>query len=552
MNQLIKNTINPVSNQPNKLAFQNPELSYTVTSRDILPSLGISEYLQMLFPFIKPSQVTSLFGFTYDFSPLFGGRQFNQKHTLTRHHLEEMETLGIHLSMNMTNHFFSEEAYQASMPLLEKHHKNGNLITCLNDTLAERIRKDFPNYSLKASIIKNLNTLSKVEHALQLYDDVVIPMDKNDDTEFLAALPEKQRIILFANASCAYNCPSRSCYVGFSQENQGKNITSECSIPRLEREPLGKVFFDVNGFYDLGFRKMKLIPPFTPPKKKALTNAFQDHKTWHIYQRAKQKNELIYIVSYPKTGRTWLRYFLTYYTARLKNIDMDVNLASMFNLFPNDTEDTEKGRIAFNTLLRKDIPLIQFSHATYSGVFSNSKTLQILRSIPDTLVSEYFHFTQHLSNDNALITDYLFQDKQGINRLCHYLNSWAKQPQSKDTLTISYESMHRQPTLLFTKVLNFLQIECREDMLKEAIEQANFDNMASQEKRKTIPGHTYDYKNTEARRIRKGEINNYPRYLDEATFRKINKICTETLTETAKQRLADHNLWPITETKENV
>jgi hypothetical protein len=81
-------------------------------------------------------------------------------------------------------------------------------------------------------------------------------MDKNDDDEFLKSIPQKDRIILFGNASCAYTCPQRSCYIGISRGEE----QSTCSKARLPREDKGYVFFDVKKFLSLGFDQIKLVP----------------------------------------------------------------------------------------------------------------------------------------------------------------------------------------------------------------------------------------------------------------------------------------------------
>ena len=183
----------------------------------------------------------------------------------------------INLALTLTNHYFNEEVYQQSYAFLERHHKSGNLINIVSDKLARRLRKDFPKYTLNASIIKNLNTPKKVEHALALYDNAVTPMDKNDDDAFLEALPEKERIILFGNARCAYNCPARTCYVGFSQEIQAKPITGDCSKEKIPRPDLGLVYFDLEKLHNMGFSTFKLIPDKSKQfEKEYLALSFQN------------------------------------------------------------------------------------------------------------------------------------------------------------------------------------------------------------------------------------------------------------------------------------
>jgi hypothetical protein len=205
-------------------------------------------------------QIHSVFGNTVCPCSLYGGRSLKIKHSLTDKHIKDLEKHNIGLSLTLTNHFFSEESYKESLPILKKYHKKGNSVICTNDDLAIRIRNDFKLYSLKASIIKNIGTLKKIEHYLNLYDYITIPMDKNDDDTFLESIKDKKQVILFANANCAYTCPQRSCYLGFSEKIAGKPVTSVCSksqIPRLDR---GAVFFNVKKFQNMGFKYFKLVP----------------------------------------------------------------------------------------------------------------------------------------------------------------------------------------------------------------------------------------------------------------------------------------------------
>lgn len=532
-----------VESQPDSKAYANPELRYTVTARDLRPHLGVKEYLHVLFPFIKLDQVESLFGFTTQFSPLYGGRPYVKAHSMTNTHLEEMSEAGINVSLNLTNHFFSEKAYQATLPLLERHHQPGNSITCFNDELASRLRQDFPDYILKASIIKHLNSLERIQRALDCYDQVVLPMDKNHDPEFLEKLPEKKRITLFANASCAYNCMSRSCYVGFSQEIQGMPVTSECSIPVKKRENLGKIFFDVKTFHALGFRQMKLIPPYTQRQKKQRLHQLQEHKTWWFYKRAKEKNTITIVASYPKSGRTYLRYFLAQYVAKLYQFDLDIDLLTMFSLFPNNSDcDGLKGKAVLNTYYAGKLPVVLFDHAQVWRD-DGQKRILLLRGLLDTLVSEYFHFSQHMKETHADIGEYLLKDKtQGVMRLCEYLNQI---PKDFSGLLITYEQLVRQPGGSFESVLQYLGLPIDKQVLNKSLALSCFESMSSMEEQSPVPGMEYNIANPQARRMRRGKISGYRDYLDDDLIYDIRQVCEKYLDVSTKQWLEAHRLWPI-------
>ena len=106
-----------------------------------------------------------------------------------------------------------------SLEAMAPHHKK--LLTAVSDgpvhsviithdDLARWIRRDFPHYRIDASVIKNINTPKKLAQALELYDEVVLPMTSNEDLPFLESIADKSRITLFANAGCAFTCPART------------------------------------------------------------------------------------------------------------------------------------------------------------------------------------------------------------------------------------------------------------------------------------------------------------------------------------------------------
>ncbi len=244
--------------------FKTPGAFFSISSRKITPEMNIADYIKIFYMYTHSSQVESVFGNTIFPSRLYGGRSFKLSRSLTHKHIHELEELGINLSLTMTGHFFDTDDYHHSREFLRTHHRKGNSVICTNDDLARRIRQDFPDYSLKASIIKQIDTIEKIEQNLELYDFVVPPMDRNDDDAFLESIKQKTRIILFGNANCAYTCPLRSCYLGFSQKSAGQPVTAACSKPKISRLDLGSVYFDIKKFKKMGFRYFKLVP-LAPP-----------------------------------------------------------------------------------------------------------------------------------------------------------------------------------------------------------------------------------------------------------------------------------------------
>jgi hypothetical protein len=233
-------------------------MQFTISARGKPAARPIQQLIKANFSDIPVHQIESFFGFTEPCS-LYGGRVFVGTE-LSRYDLRSLYKMGINLRLPLTNHYVTAEEYTECLPFLEKHYRPGNSVIITNDDLARWIRADFPDYRVEASVIKNINTARKVEQAYAIYDTVILPMESNEDEELLLSIPQKERVMLFANAGCAMTCPSRICYTSVSRINKGgdKNLW-QCSQPLKSRDILGMQDFDLDYLQSLGFNRFKLL-----------------------------------------------------------------------------------------------------------------------------------------------------------------------------------------------------------------------------------------------------------------------------------------------------
>jgi hypothetical protein len=235
-------------------------VQYTVSARGKPSALPIQRFMRSEYPLVPLEQIDSFFGFTEPCS-LYGGRLFASTE-LSRYDVRSLYSMNINVRLPLTNHFVTPKEYEENRPYLEKYHRPGNSLIITNDELARWIRRDFPNYRLEASVIKNINTLKKVDEAFRIYDTVILPMTANDDEAFLRAIDNKENITLFANAGCAYTCPSKICYPSISKANKvGDHSLFTCSQKLKERNTIGMHDFDLEFLQALGFERFKLLRP---------------------------------------------------------------------------------------------------------------------------------------------------------------------------------------------------------------------------------------------------------------------------------------------------
>lgn len=517
--------------------FSNKNVTYTISSRMFTKDMNIQDYLNKYYPYISISQLESLFGFVPEFTPLYGGRMIDKCQSLTNLHVEEMYENNIGVSLTLTNHYFDEEDYQKSYSLLEKYHKEGNSIVCVNDELAIRLKKDFPLYKTKASLIKDINTYNKVVESLKIYDLVVIPMEMNDDIEFLKSLPSKERIILFANANCAYNCKSRICYSAVSKQLTNKSKPKfTCSKGLVSREQLGHTYFDVDKLYELGFLHFKLVPD---PKVRKVEKELANNEQIFLQIISKYK-PIYYMFSFPKSGRTWLRFALANYINIQYNLGLRIDLHSMFTLIPNDGANLEKGIGAYSYVKDQRFPAVISSHKSLDKIEENNGIIILLRLVFDVMVSDYHQHVYFLKIFNGSIKEFIRKDNSSLHTYCKFVNS-INSLNSKNII-LTYEMMHDDMNIVMTKTLDFLNISINQDILSKAIIASSFENMKNNEDKYGIAGKNDSGGNPNGLRVREGKVGNYFKYLDEDDVIYIQEFCDKNLSLKSKEILSSFNI----------
>lgn len=247
----------------------NYRMTFSVSSRSKPLSDTLSEWLARYeySGLIEAKDVTSIFGFTKERSPLYGGRAWNGAEILDKDY-DWMIDKGLKLKILLSGEKVSKKHYEESLPLLDRYYENSNIIVITNDVLAKWIKRDYPNYLLEASVIRQ-TTLDEIDEVLEIYDSMVLPVRYYSQIDNLKKIKQKDRIVLFTTGSCGIYCENQICYRGASLTNRtyGKQRVDRCIMnekPLTYNPGIDKIVsFDLSKFRQLGFHHFKVLPNFT-------------------------------------------------------------------------------------------------------------------------------------------------------------------------------------------------------------------------------------------------------------------------------------------------
>jgi alcohol sulfotransferase len=250
-----------------------------------------------------------------------------------------------------------------------------------------------------------------------------------------------------------------------------------------------------------------------------------------------------FIASYPKSGRTWLRFILANYLNRVLELGLTIDLRTMFWLIPNDVLDRERGSPAYRFRHARRVPFLVMSHGLWRrSLFQRKPVVLLVREPKDTLVSLYFHLTRHSRAFAGDLKAFIADPQHGAPAFSHYCNRWADGLRHHPHLVLAYEQLRRAPEEAVADLLRFFALPVEPAALAAAVAASSLDAMGAVERQGGIPGHRYDPGERDSRRVRRGEIGGFRAHLDEADVACVERICASRLSEPAKRLLAGAGL----------
>jgi len=183
-----------------------------------------------------------------------------------------------------------------------------------------------------------------------------------------------------------------------------------------------------------------------------------------------------FLVSYPKSGNTWVRFLL----ANLIHPNETVGFANINRLLP------APGVLSKRFLKKLPRPRIMKSHEPFDVRFR--KVIYLVRDPRDVAVSEY-HFDlkkRYIESDVSLeqfVKRFLAGETSSYGSWWEHAASWiAARNGNPAFLLVRYEDLLSDPIAETAKIAEFLGIQAGPERLQAAVERSSADRMRKLEK----------------------------------------------------------------------
>jgi len=237
------------------------------------------------------------------------------------------------------------------------------------------------------------------------------------------------------------------------------------------------------------------------------------------------------LVSYPKSGRTWLRYMIACYLHEAAgHSSPGPDLISMFKLVPNLGDHPKKGIAALWRAGEEPTPAFA---ATHNGaeIAHSPRSVLLLRDPAETLVSHYFHETRHMGGlrfEGEFVA--FLESAHGISRLTRFLAEVAPSVLDDGALTMTYDELHGDPSAMLRRTLAWAgHSEVDEGALARAVSAGSFSAMAQLEATSGTLRNQDRLDDPQARRVRRGEADRGGSMLDDTMRSDIRARLAETI-----------------------
>lgn len=211
-----------------------------------------------------------------------------------------------------------------------------------------------------------------------------------------------------------------------------------------------------------------------------------------------------HFISYPKSGRTWVRYALT-----------NLGISEEIN-FHHDGFEFNNG----------DKPPLDFDLCSRLIRYTNTdKVVYLDRDPRDVMVSLFFQITGRFNdffNYQGNISQFIRDEYFGAENLARFRTLWKEIVLQRSYLTISYERCHEDMGAVLKDIMEYYELDFSASQVSGAIIAADFTNMKKLEASETFP-YPWLRPRQGSPKVRLGKVGGFHQVLNDEDIQYLNK-----------------------------
>lgn len=183
------------------------------------------------------------------------------------------------------------------------------------------------------------------------------------------------------------------------------------------------------------------------------------------------------VVSYPKSGRTWLRYMLVFYYCNLNKTNIKLN---EFETEP-EIQNKMLNSVNYSHLgsnIRFELSYYQFIQKNHLPL-NKYNCLFLHRHYLSCMKSAYHHALNRVGVFQGTPTEFVHSNKFGIMKLITFYNIFLNtyKNQFRQIFILSYEDMVKEPEKQLREIILFLGWPLDDKILQKTVFQSSFESM---------------------------------------------------------------------------
>lgn len=210
-------------------------------------------------------------------------------------------------------------------------------------------------------------------------------------------------------------------------------------------------------------------------------------------------------ISYPKSGRTWIRFAL-----------IKAGVPETIAFHHDGFEFNDGSRPPLNFDLE---PRLESLKDTDRIVYLERDPRDVMCSLYHQITGRFKDFFDYQGTVSDFIRDPYF----GARNLHRFRQLWAELQRRREILKVTYEEMTDNPAALLSRIVRFYEFDVEESAVRKAVEESSFDRMQATEQSGTFE-HPWLRPRNEAPKVRSGKVGGYLNELDARDVEFLNKV----------------------------